>query len=93
MQVGKTKDQGLYNKHSVAVHPGALVAGTLLQYNTIQYVTHPFVLICKELKNVPVEKNTHFNQQLHVSALQNNIYLFVQPETGSILKPKQVAVS
>ena len=33
VQVGKTKDQGLYNKPSAAVHPGALVAGTLPQYN------------------------------------------------------------
>ena len=29
MQVGTTKDQGLYNKLSAAVHPGALAAGTL----------------------------------------------------------------
>ena len=29
MQVGKTEDQGLYNKPSAAVHPGALAAGTL----------------------------------------------------------------
>ena len=35
MQVGTTKDQCLYNKPSAAVHPGALVAGTLPQYNTI----------------------------------------------------------
>ena len=35
MQVGRTKDQGLYNKPSAAVHPGALAAGTLPQYNTI----------------------------------------------------------
>ena len=35
MQVGKTKDQDLYNKPSAAVHPGALAAGTLPQYNTI----------------------------------------------------------
>ena len=34
MQVGRTKEQGLYNKPSAAVHPGALAAGTLLQYNT-----------------------------------------------------------
>ena len=33
MQVGMTKDQGLYNKPSAAVHPGALTAGTLPQYN------------------------------------------------------------
>ena len=35
MQVGKTEDQGLYNKPSAAVHPGALAAGTLPQYNTM----------------------------------------------------------
>ena len=35
MQVGTTKDQGVYNKPSDAVHPGALAAGTLPQYNTI----------------------------------------------------------
>ena len=32
MQVGMTKDQGLYNRPSAAVHPGALAAGTLPQY-------------------------------------------------------------
>ena len=36
MQVGKTKEQGLYNKPSAAVHPGALTAGTLPQYNTVR---------------------------------------------------------
>ena len=35
MQVGTTKDHGLYNKPSAAVHPGVLAAGTLPQYNTI----------------------------------------------------------
>ena len=35
MQVGTTKDQGLYSKPSAAVHPGALAAGTLPQYNTV----------------------------------------------------------
>ena len=29
VQVGMTKDQGLYNKPYAAVHPGALAAGTL----------------------------------------------------------------
>ena len=38
MQVGTAKDQGLFNKPSAAVHPGALDAGTLPQYNTIQYL-------------------------------------------------------
>ena len=36
MQVGTTKDQGLYNKPSAAVHPVALATGTLPQRNTIQ---------------------------------------------------------
>ena len=35
MQVGKTKDQVLYNKPSAAVHLGALAAGTLAQYNAL----------------------------------------------------------
>ena len=38
MQVGKTKDQGLYNKPTEAVYPGALAAGTLPQFITIQSV-------------------------------------------------------
>ena len=38
VQVGKTEDQGLYNKPSAAVHRGALAAGTLQQYNTIKYI-------------------------------------------------------
>ena len=33
MQVGTTKDQGLVNKPSATVHPGALAAGTVPQYN------------------------------------------------------------
>ena len=37
MQVGTSKDQGLYNKPSAAVHPGVLAAGTLSQYSTILY--------------------------------------------------------
>ena len=36
VQVGMTKDQGLYNKPYTVVHLGALAAGTLLQYSTIQ---------------------------------------------------------
>ena len=36
-RVGTTKDQGLYNKPSAVVHPGALAAGTLPQYNTIRH--------------------------------------------------------
>ena len=40
MQVGTTKDQGLYNKPSTAVHPVALTAGILPQYNTIQHFSN-----------------------------------------------------
>ena len=46
-----TEDQGLYNKPSAAVYPGALAVGTLPQYNTIQYTLQP---------NYEVFK-THFN--------------------------------
>ena len=42
MQVGTTKDQGVYNKPSAAVHPGALAAGTLPQYSTILSQMIPF---------------------------------------------------
>ena len=38
VQVGTTKNQGLYNKPQAAVHPGALAAGTIPQYNTIQCI-------------------------------------------------------
>ena len=37
VQVGTTKDQGLYNKPSAAVHPGALAAGTLPQHSTVSF--------------------------------------------------------
>ena len=40
MEVGRTKNQGLYNKPSDAVHPGTLAAGTLPQYNTIPRTKH-----------------------------------------------------
>ena len=41
MQVGTTKDRGLYNKPSAAVHPGALAAGPLPQYIYIYiYILH-----------------------------------------------------
>ena len=56
MQVGKTKDQGLYNKPSVAVHPGALAAGTLPQYNTIQYNCFCDTLRVLELYPLPTLK-------------------------------------
>ena len=53
MQVGTTKDQGFYNKPSAAVHPGALAAGTLPQYNTI-----PLQLPVKGTSGFPVTVTT-----------------------------------
>ena len=41
VQVGKTKDQGLYNKPSDAVHPAALAAGTLQQYKKTPQLGQP----------------------------------------------------
>ena len=45
MQVETTKDQCLYNKPSAAVHPGALAAGTLPQYNIIQYTEDRYMVV------------------------------------------------
>ena len=54
MQVGRTKDQGLNNKPSAAVHPGALAAGTLPQYNTITFFNlHSFGLDPTSIKAWP----------------------------------------
>ena len=39
-RVGTTKNQGLYNKLSTAVHPGALAARTVPQYSTIVPFIH-----------------------------------------------------
>ena len=46
VQVGKTKDQGSYNKPSAAVQSGALAAGTLPQYNTIplDFIRRHFII-------------------------------------------------
>ena len=48
MQVGTTKDQGLYKKPSAAVHPGELAAGTLPQYNTVYIIYVHLVDIFQE---------------------------------------------
>ena len=41
VQVGTTKDHGLYNMPWATVHPGALAAGILLQYNTDNIASLP----------------------------------------------------
>ena len=53
MQVGKTKDQGLYNKSQTVVHPGALAAGTVPQYHTNGHLA--------QLKNSSAVFNDAFN--------------------------------
>ena len=52
MQVGKTKDQGLYNKPSDAVHLEALAAGTLPKYITIILTLEvlPLLYLCVPYK-------------------------------------------
>ena len=49
MQVGTTKDQGLYNKPLAAVHPGALAAGTVPQYNTTDIPADVLVIFYRSL--------------------------------------------
>ena len=69
MQVGTTKDQGLYNKPSVAVHPGALANGTLLQYSTIQYNKIQYKTTPIPTGNVIVIKNSYFLPELRLYLL------------------------
>ena len=56
MQVGKTKDQGLYNKPSAAVHAGALAAGTLPQYNIIHLRRHWSSVSCISHIGMKIER-------------------------------------
>ena len=67
MQLGTTKDQGLYNKPSAAVNPGALAAGTLPQHNTIRgIITVGFIGLVKTKRGervADVNKGNHFNFQ------------------------------
>ena len=58
MQVGTNKDQGLYNKPSAAVHPGALAAGTLLQYNTTH--DNPYLIFIYEFLFLSVPQKLKF---------------------------------
>ena len=63
MQVGTTKDQSLYNKPSAAVHPGALDAGTLPQYNNLHIKFR--IPRCKQcIMNTMSACNNFFNYAL-----------------------------
>ena len=65
MQVGATKDQSLYNKPSAAVHPGALAAGTLTQYNTILLPTSECQNLSKAICSSPISQEQRYQQFLH----------------------------
>ena len=70
MQVGTTKDQGLYNKPSAAVHPVALAAGTLPQYNRLR-VALKILILHSQRNKTNLLHNTAAYLQLdlqHVSA-------------------------
>ena len=58
MQVGMTKDQGLYNKPSAAVHPGALAAGILPQYK--KNLQHEMYDHLKVISNRTNPNSRHF---------------------------------
>ena len=48
MQVGTTKDQGLNNKFSVEVHPGALAAGLRRGSGKLKKCVETFWLLLKK---------------------------------------------
>ena len=54
VQVGKTKDQGLYNEPSASVHPGALAAGTLPWYKPwLNYINSVLIGFTRLQTSVP----------------------------------------
>ena len=68
MQVGTPKDLGLYNKPLAAVHPGALAAETLPQYNTMWQLR-----FCSEVK-----RGFIFNRiQRQLSHLMACLYYYI----------------
>ena len=67
-QVGMTKEQGLYNKSSAAVHPGALANGTLPQYNAIQ---------CRMFVLYVTREQGHLNETL--GQLNMNYFRYHRP--------------
>ena len=55
-----TKDQGLYNKPSAAVHPGASAAGTLPQYNMIVVQNYVVVVFVTYTQSI-IHLSSHFS--------------------------------
>ena len=82
MQVRTTKDQGLYNKPSTAVHPGALAAGTLPQYNTI----HMTVTVCNTATGFLISNPKKDVREVEGSVRKNFhvVYNFVTKELNIV---------
>ena len=78
MQVGTTKHHGLYNKPSAAVHPGALAAGTLPQYNTNLFLPVFENYLSLKLRNFKFRKwrsvCTHQTPRRHIPVERNLQY-------------------
>ena len=75
MKVGTTKDQGLDNKPSAAVHLGALAARTLPQYNTIQqYVTLQRIKCTSPRAAGVVASLTSFSGRRAVSGVELSVW-------------------
>ena len=89
MQVGTTKDQGLYNKPSAAVHPGALAAGTLPQYNTIKYLLTPWSrILLEKLTGFQLVKKfpAFYGTRMFITALTSARHLSVSVRSVTITK-------
>ena len=69
-----TKDQGLYNKPSAAVHPGALATGTLPQYSTVG-VIYKFTLV-----RYSVKQSTTNRSMAHLVHLFTVLFLWLRDE-------------
>ena len=91
MHVGKTKDHGLYNKPSAAVHPGTLAAGTLPQYN--KYNTKvKNGLSCTPFPHMSIMARTEttslilFQRNVGISEIKQNITSFHIPFNSLFIK-------
>ena len=93
VQVGTTKDQGLYNKPSAAVHPGALAAGTLLhtyihkkKYTTaiLRDLIYSSLLWTSNTKTAEATERTEI--QLHMAT---NLLTFLRTTKCSSIKRRQ----
>ena len=97
MQVGTTKDQGLYNNPSAAVHPGALAAGTLPQYNKIKQTRSctVYLKIEREMQQSFSYISFKFTQVcicVHLRNLQNDLHFNTAPSVAEGNKTGNVCI-